>query len=128
MEFNDKEITCRECGTSFMWTAGEQKFFADKGLVNIPSRCPICRKKRSVKHDFDTLYDITCSVCAKKAKSPFKPELPGNTICQDCFMKMREGEEKQQREQDNQTAEVTEEEAALPPAFETPESGIKEQL
>lgn len=126
-EIKDKEIICRECGSAFIWTAGEQEFFSDKGLVNIPTRCPICRKKRSVKHDFGTLYDITCSVCGKKAKSPFKPELPEEAICHDCFIKLREEEEKKERGQEAEITETTEE-PAPPPAFEKPEGEGKEQL
>jgi hypothetical protein len=32
MEFQDKTLTCMDCGTEFIWTAGEQLFFADKQL------------------------------------------------------------------------------------------------
>ena len=46
MSFQDKSIQCSECGTTFTFGAGEQKFFASKGLINEPRRCPQCRKAK----------------------------------------------------------------------------------
>ena len=43
MDGEDKVITCRTCETPFVFSAGEQEFFALKGLKNIPVRCPNCR-------------------------------------------------------------------------------------
>lgn len=42
----DKKIICKDCGKEFIFTVGEQKFFAEKGFTNDPVRCPECRKKR----------------------------------------------------------------------------------
>ncbi len=42
----DKTMTCREGGSAFIFTAGEQDFFASKGFTNEPSRCPDCRAAR----------------------------------------------------------------------------------
>ena len=87
MSFTDKEIICRDCGTAFVWSAGEQEFFAEKGLVNTPTRCPICRKKKEVKHTFQTSYDIACAECGKKGQSPIKPPESKNILRQTCFDK-----------------------------------------
>jgi len=87
MSFTDQEIICKECGTAFMWSGGEQEFFAEKGLTNTPSRCPICRKKKDVKHSFQASFDIACADCGKKSQSPFKPADPQNVLCQECFDK-----------------------------------------
>ena len=46
MSFTDKSILCPDCGTIFTFTAGEQEFFASKGLTNEPRRCPQCRKAK----------------------------------------------------------------------------------
>ena len=43
MSFADKTLTCRDCGQEFIWTAGEQEFYASRGLQNPPSRCPADR-------------------------------------------------------------------------------------
>src|SRR3712207_506082 len=46
MSFADKTLTCRDCGTQFVFTAGEQEFYASKGFANEPTRCPSCRQAR----------------------------------------------------------------------------------
>src|SRR5437762_798256 len=46
MSYADKTLTCRDCGTGFVFTAGEQEFYAQKGFTNEPTRCPACRQAR----------------------------------------------------------------------------------
>ena len=46
MSYADKTLTCRDCGTDFVFTAGEQEFYAQKGFTNEPTRCPSCRQAR----------------------------------------------------------------------------------
>jgi CxxC-x17-CxxC domain-containing protein len=46
MSYADKTLTCRDCGTQFVFTAGEQEFYAQKGFTNEPTRCPSCRQSR----------------------------------------------------------------------------------
>ena len=41
--YEDRTLTCRDCGESFVFSSGEQAFFASKGLTNDPQRCPTCR-------------------------------------------------------------------------------------
>jgi CxxC-x17-CxxC domain-containing protein len=38
----DKTLTCRDCGTTFTFTEGEQDFYTQKGYSE-PTRCPDCR-------------------------------------------------------------------------------------
>lgn len=46
--FQDKQLTCIDCGATFIFTRGEQYYFASKpGLVE-PKRCPECRLKRKL--------------------------------------------------------------------------------
>jgi len=40
----DKKIVCKNCGTEFIFTVGEQEFYAQKGLIE-PKRCKDCRIK-----------------------------------------------------------------------------------
>ena len=44
--FQDKTLICKECGEEFVFTAGEQEFYEEKGLKNEPSRCRACRQNR----------------------------------------------------------------------------------
>ena len=47
MEFQDRILRCVDCGAEFVWTAGEQQFFADKNFKNEPKRCKACKGKRA---------------------------------------------------------------------------------
>ena len=42
----DKTIVCKDCGSEFIFTEGEQAFYQEKGFTNDPVRCPECRKAR----------------------------------------------------------------------------------
>src|SRR3712207_9078498 len=46
MSYADKTMTCRDCGMEFVFTSGEQEFYAQKGFTNEPTRCPSCRQAR----------------------------------------------------------------------------------
>lgn len=46
MPYKDMPLVCRNCGETFIFTAGEQEFYADKGFLNEPTRCPRCRSQR----------------------------------------------------------------------------------
>src|SRR5262249_50070217 len=46
MSYADKTLTCRDCGMDFVFTTGEQEFYAQKGFTNEPTRCPSCRQAR----------------------------------------------------------------------------------
>ena len=50
-QFTDKTLTCKDCGAEFVFTAGEQEFFKEKGLTSEPVRCPKCRKARKVQRN-----------------------------------------------------------------------------
>jgi hypothetical protein len=45
----DMQIECLTCGGTFVWTAGEQVFFATAELTR-PKRCVACAKKRKEQH------------------------------------------------------------------------------
>ena len=36
-------MSCRDCGAGFVFTAGQQEFFASKGFDTPPSRCKDCQ-------------------------------------------------------------------------------------
>ena len=44
--YKDITIKCKDCGEEFVFTAGEQQFYAEKGFSNQPVRCANCRKAR----------------------------------------------------------------------------------
>jgi len=47
MPYKDMPLICQACGSQFYFTAGEQEFYADKGFLHEPTRCPKCRSNRS---------------------------------------------------------------------------------
>lgn len=46
----DKTIICKDCGKEFVFTEGEQAFYAEKGFTNEPVRCPECRKAKKARN------------------------------------------------------------------------------
>src|SRR5438132_1352890 len=48
-EFQDKVITCVDCGQSFVHSAGAQEFYSQKGFTSDPKRCPDCRRAKKDK-------------------------------------------------------------------------------
>ncbi len=56
-EYQYKTLVCKDCGTEFVFTAGEQQFYAEKGFTNEPQRCPECRKARKQqRNNFNNNY------------------------------------------------------------------------
>lgn len=93
MAFADKTLTCRECGATFVFTAGEQEFYLSRGLRNVPGRCPQCRSlRRQGKTGPRTTYKITCATCGQEAEVPFQPRYDRPVYCDACFAKSRQAE------------------------------------
>ena len=96
MSIADKTLTCRDCGLNFVFTTGEQQFYAAKGFQHEPSRCPDCRSiNRNVRGATGgggrprELHDVICAECGKPAQVPFLPTMGRPVYCSDCFDKVR---------------------------------------
>ena len=50
-EYQDKTITCVDCGEEFVFTARDQEFYAEKGFNNEPKRCKACRDKKKAERN-----------------------------------------------------------------------------
>ncbi|MBQ4363826.1 MAG: zinc-ribbon domain containing protein [Oscillospiraceae bacterium] len=88
--YEDKTLVCVDCGNEFVFTAGEQEFYAQKGFENEPKRCPECRaanktRKRAAREFFIGV----CAECGGEAKVPFNPTEGQPIYCSDCFAKRR---------------------------------------
>ena len=91
MEYRDKSLVCVECHQQFIWTAGEQLFYADKNFKNEPKRCKACKSKRAARpagagaprERVETV--TTCSACGKDTTVPFKPTQGRPVFCKECF-------------------------------------------
>lgn len=51
-EFKDMTLVCKDCNCEFVWTAGEQEFYQEKGFTNPPARCPKDRERRKAERNF----------------------------------------------------------------------------
>ena len=82
--YEDKTLICKECGAEFVFTAGEQEFYASKGFVNEPQRCKSCRdaRKNAARPERE-MYTAVCASCGK-------PREDRPVYCSECFAKMRE--------------------------------------
>lgn len=89
MDFQDKKLICKECSQEFIWSAGEQKFYADKGLQNPPGRCPECRRIKKDQKANQPKYKIICKNCGKEGEVNFPPRDPNDILCTDCFRQQR---------------------------------------
>ena len=90
--YADRTLKCRDCSIDFTFTAGEQEFYANKGLINEPGRCPECRQLRREGRSAGpgrTLHEVTCAVCGTKTEVPFLPTQGRPVYCQDCFQQIR---------------------------------------
>lgn len=88
--YTDKTLVCKECGQEFIFTAGEQEFYAEKGFVNEPQRCKACRdaRKNTAKPERE-MFDAVCAECGKPCKVPFQPREDRPVYCSECFAKRR---------------------------------------
>jgi CxxC-x17-CxxC domain-containing protein len=46
MTYEDRTLVCSHCKNEFVFSAGEQAFYAEKGLTSDPKRCKPCREAR----------------------------------------------------------------------------------
>ena len=67
--YEDKTLVCKDCGNEFIFTAGEQEFYAEKGFENEPQRCRECGGEARVPFEPTSDKGVLCSACFEKAKS-----------------------------------------------------------
>ena len=98
-EFEDVTILCIDCGKEFIWTAGEQKFYHDKGLLNPPKRCKDCKQAKNerissiaaakaagIKQKIEVA--VYCANCKGYTTVPFYPSQGRPVYCRSCFLEM----------------------------------------
>lgn len=93
--YQDKTLTCRDCGSEFTFTASEQEFFASKGFTNDPGRCPQCRAARKQRNNGAgfgrgartqrEMFTATCAACGAETEVPFRPSGNRPVYCRDCY-------------------------------------------
>ncbi|MBQ8080564.1 MAG: zinc-ribbon domain containing protein [Clostridia bacterium] len=86
--YQDKTLVCRDCGKEFVFTAGEQEFYAEKGFQNEPTRCRECRQAHKAQRNAGgprVQYDAICAQCGAPTKVPFEPKDDRPVYCSECY-------------------------------------------
>ena len=114
MSYTDQTLYCRDCNEEFAFTAGEQEFYASRGLTNSPTRCPSCRanhkaqmgnRSRSPRSGGNSgggrseggyrearqMYTATCASCGNEAQVPFQPREDRPVYCSNCYQTQSTG-------------------------------------
>lgn len=107
MSYQDKIITCVDCGDQFVFTANEQAFYAQRGFSNEPKRCASCRQNRKASRGSSfagegtqasggfggrrerEMHTVKCSSCGGDAHVPFVPRGDRPVYCSDCYGSQR---------------------------------------
>lgn len=118
LAYTDRGITCIDCGMEFVFTAGEQEFYAQRGFSEAPKRCASCRAARKAQRSAAggsggagassyggygqseggygyaerrprEMYSATCAECGRTAQVPFQPTGARPVYCSDCFQSKR---------------------------------------
>jgi CxxC-x17-CxxC domain-containing protein len=104
----DRTLTCRACGSSFVFSTGEQQFYSARGLLNAPARCPGCRDSRRQGEETGggsyvrygafasfggrtprQMHPATCDRCGLLTEVPFAPKGDRPVYCSECFSMVR---------------------------------------
>jgi len=97
----DKTIKCVDCGEEFLFTAGEQEFYRDHGLTNLPTRCRHCRETRKAQRPErgrgarsggrggGETHKAICAECGAETMVPFAPTSGRPVYCKNCFQGRR---------------------------------------
>jgi CxxC-x17-CxxC domain-containing protein len=104
VSYVDRTLTCVDCGNEFVHSAADQEFYAQKGFVSDPKRCPGCRTARRAMRDGGEnggrgrgeggpreYFAVVCSRCGNQAQVPFRPNMDRPVYCSDCFRAVQAG-------------------------------------
>jgi CxxC-x17-CxxC domain-containing protein len=105
MSFQDKTLTCSDCGNTFTFSAEEQEQFQSRGYTNEPKRCAECRQARKSERYGNggnsygngsysytpgrQMFPAVCADCGKATSVPFEPRQGRPVYCSDCYRKVR---------------------------------------
>ena len=100
-DLQDRPLVCVDCGGTFIWTMGEQLFYADKGLTFPPKRCPACQAQKNLRLSSPTWsnaqpdssafpeVEVECADCGVLTTVPFHPTQGRPVYCRACFERHR---------------------------------------
>ena len=85
MSYENKQITCADCGAEFTFSADDQEYYAAK------------KAQRGGGHGHGSRggygsrpqYSVTCSACGAQTTVPFEPKGDRPVYCSDCYRNMQ---------------------------------------
>ncbi len=97
MAYEDRNLTCVECNSEFVFSADDQQYHAEREYQE-PKRCPSCRQaKRAGGGGYRgggggyggprEMFKAVCASCGRTAHVPFRPSQDRPVYCSDCFSK-----------------------------------------
>ncbi len=103
MAYDDRDLTCVECNSEFVFSADDQQYHADRGYQE-PKRCTSCRQAKRAGGGYGggsgygggggggyggsrQMYDAVCADCGSACQVPFEPRPDRPVYCNDCFSK-----------------------------------------
>ena len=93
MAYDDRNLTCVECNSEFVFSADDQQFHAEREYQD-PKRCPSCRQAKRTGGGGGyggggsrQMYDAVCADCGNACQVPFQPTQDRPVYCSDCFSK-----------------------------------------
>src|SRR6202789_1186422 len=105
MSGGDLLLQCSDCGQEFVFTAGEQQFFQERGYSS-PRRCKPCRQAKqgsaggahgashsqpqggysaSAGGGMSTGTTVVCASCGQTTTVPFEPRGDRPVYCKSCY-------------------------------------------
>ena len=122
MALADQTLYCRDCNSEFVFTVGEQEFYASRGFPEdarrrrlpaiAPVDCPACRAARKGQgggygsgrssggyrdREPRQMYTVTCSSCGQEAQVPFQPRGDKPVYCSNCYQAQGSGRSSDRR-------------------------------
>ncbi|MDA0263140.1 MAG: zinc-ribbon domain containing protein [Chloroflexi bacterium] len=101
MSYQDKTLSCVDCGQSFTFSADDQSYHAEKGYTNEPKRCTSCREAKRANRSNEggygsdrgprEMHTVVCAECGNQATVPFLPRGDRPVYCSDCFSRQGAG-------------------------------------
>jgi CxxC-x17-CxxC domain-containing protein len=109
--YNEKTLTCSECGAEFVHSVADQQRYAERGFTSDPKRCPTCRQARRAQQQRGgprpsggnlrsgggegdrgqrASYPVVCSSCGKETTVPFQPRGNRPVYCRECYQAQRD--------------------------------------
>lgn len=94
MTYQERTLTCQDCGQTFPFSVEDQEYHAQKGYTNDPKRCPPCRQSRrneggsggsSYGGNARQMHPAVCAQCGCQTEVPFQPRGDRPVYCSKCY-------------------------------------------